>query len=375
MYKIILTVIVILILYIFVYHYGIEKYTEPSGSSGSSGSMGSSSESTETPDISRIIPYSSTYIESESIETPIEDSYLTYYMPITDEQIHNIYDYIIIRNVRHILGRPPTSKEIKIYRYKLLTGEVDETFMITILYNSLEYEYMKEMQLNVVNYELEFNTYKRMLYEILRQLYFNYHNEAIYDDMLPILRSILIHLQFDMYLYIAFLSSEKYKPFEIEILETVVMSKFVLREIFYKHFILLELHNRGNAIKQEDLKDGKSNIFSLIFDGQKLQENKDREDAIRAKEDAERRRLAENAKGTQCEVSIRTKKVYNPISHNMPFSSKIANNPPVCTTLGRPYNYKEYESGTYTSIRESIETDVGSIMPTFEYREYVEVPE
>ena len=356
MYKIILVVIIILIVYIFIYHYGIEKYTE------------------RQYDLSRdIIPRSSTYIESESIETQISDAYLTYYMPIDDEQIHNIYDYIIIRNYRHILGRPPTSKEIKIYRYKLLTGETDETFMITVLYNTLEYEYMKETQLNVVEYELEFETYKRMLFEILKQLYFKYHKEQPYDNMLPILRSILIHLQFDMYLYIACLSSEKYKPFEIEVLETVVMSKYVLREIFYKHFILLELHNRANAIKQEDLKDGKSGIFSLIFDGQKLQENKDREDAIKAKEDAERRRLAANAKGKECEVSIRTKKIFNPISHNMPFSSKSAHNPPICTTLGKKYNYKEYESGRYTTINESLATDIGSIMPKFQYNEYVEV--
>ena len=358
MYKIILVIIILLILYIALYHYGIEKYTERPFNTAE-----------------EVIPRSSAYIESESIETPIPDAYLTYYMPIEDEQIHNIYDYIIIRHFRHILGRPPTSKELKIYRYKLLTGETDETFMITILYNTLEYEYMKETQLNAVEYELEFNTYQRMLFEILKQLYFKYHNDNPYDKMLAILRSILIHLQFDMYLFIAFISSEKYKPFEIEVLETVVMSKFVLREIFYKHFILLELHNIANAIKQEDLKDGKSNIFTQIFDGQKLQEIKDREDAIKAKEDNERRRLAENAKGTQCEVNIRTKKVYNPITYNMPYTTTIANNPPVCTTLGKPQNYKEYENSKYTSIDESMETDVGSIMPKFEYTEYVDVPE
>ena len=123
MYRILLIIVVILIVYIITYHYGIEKYTE------------------KQYDLDRdIIPRSSTYIESESIETPIRDAYLTYYMPINDEDIHNIYDHIIIKHYRHILGRPPTGKEIKIYRYKLLTQEVDETFMITILYNSLEYE-------------------------------------------------------------------------------------------------------------------------------------------------------------------------------------------------------------------------------------------
>jgi len=357
MYRILLIIVVILIVYIITYHYGIEKYTE------------------KQYDLDRdIIPRSSTYIESESIETPIRDAYLTYYMPINDEDIHNIYDHIIIKHYRHILGRPPTGKEIKIYRYKLLTQEVDETFMITILYNSLEYEYMKETQLNAVEYELEFKTYERMLFQILRQLYFNYHNEEPYTNMLSYLRSLLIHFQFDMYIYIACLSSEKYKPFELEVLETVVMNKYVLREIFYKHFILLELHNQANAIKQEDLKNGKSSIFTQLFNGQKLQENKDREDAKKAKEEAERLRLAENAKSDKCYVSIRKKKVYNPISHSMPFRTLNEHNPPVCTTLGRQQNYREYESDKYTTIKESIDTDIGSIMPKFQYNEYVEIP-
>jgi hypothetical protein len=233
---------------------------------------------------------------------------------------------------------------------------------------------MKETQLNAVEYELEFKTYERMLFQILRQLYFNYHNEEPYTNMLPYLRSLLIHFQFDMYIYIACLSSEKYKPFEIEVLETVVMNKYVLREIFYKHFILLELHNQANAIKQEDLKNGTSSIFTQLFNGQKLQANKDREDAKRAKEEAERLRLAENAKSDKCYVSIRKKKVYNPISHSMPFRTLNEHNPPVCTTLGRQQNYREYESDKYTTIKESIDTDIGSIMPKFQYNEYVEIP-
>lgn len=359
MYRIILIIVVIISVYIIItYDSGIEKYTE------------------KQYDLDRdVIPRSSTYMESESIETPIPDSYLTFYIPVDDEQIHNIYDHIIIKHYRHILGRPPTGKEIKMYRYKLLTQEVDETFMITILYNSLEYEYMKETQLNAVEYELEFKTYQRMLFEILTQLYFKYYNEQVYDNMLPYLRSLLIHFQFDMYIYIACLSSEKYKPFEVEVLETPVMNKYVLREIFYKHFILLELHNRANAIKQEDLKDGKSGIFGEIFDGLKLQEIKDREDARKAKEEAERRRLAESSRSNKCETTIRTKKVYNPISHSMPFRTVNEHNPPVCTTLGRPQNYKEYESNKYTTIPESIDTDIGSIMPKFQYNEYVEVPD
>jgi hypothetical protein len=359
MYKILLIIILILIVYIITMYDGnkYEKYTE------------------KQYDFDRdIIPRSSTYIESESIEYPIRDAYLTHYIPIDDEQIHNIYDYKIIRAYRAVLDRSPTKKELKMYRYKLLTQEVDETFMITILYNTIEYKNMKETQINAIEYELEFETYERMLYETITLLYFKYHNDQVYDNMLPFLKSLLVHFQFDMYIFIACLSSEKYKPFETEVLETTVMNKFVLHKIFYKHFILLELHNRANAIKQSDLRDGKSGIFSEIFDGQKLQEIKDKEDAIKAKEEEERQRLAEAASATKCVTTIRTKKMYNPISHNMPYRTRTEHNPPICTTLGNKYNYKEYENKNYTTVEESIETDIGSIMPKFKYNEYVDVP-
>ena len=122
MYRILLIIIIIIISYIFLFnlvdHFNNKQF-----------------------DMERdIIPKDSKYVQNESIEFPIPDAYLTYYLPIDS---NNIYDYKIISEFRNILGIPPTSEEIKLYRFKLLTGEVDEIFMRTILYNSTEYEYMK----------------------------------------------------------------------------------------------------------------------------------------------------------------------------------------------------------------------------------------
>lgn len=323
-----------------------------------------------------IRPSDSKYIEYLSIEYPIENSYLTHYIPIENTDVNNIYDYIIIRNFRDILERPPNTNEIKTFRFKLLTGEVDEIFLKTILYNSSEYEHMKSTQINSVSYELEFNTYTQMLYEIITKLHFNYNNETIYDNMLPNLKSIIIHFQFDMYLFIAVLSSEKYKNFELDILNTDIINKFILREIFYKHFILLEIHNTANAIKKEDLKNGKSSLFESIFDGQVLLNNKNREDSIRDIEELARLKILQNAKNNRCKPNTITKKIYNPINHNMPYNNNIAHNPPICTTLGEEINYKpSNELGVYTSIEESKKTQIGTIMPKFQYREYVEKTE
>ena len=149
-------------------------------------------------------------------------------------------------------------------------------------------------------------------------------------------------------------------------------SKYKLREIFYKHFILLELHNEANAIKQKDLKDGKSNIFNQIFNGFKERINKDKKDQEKLLDDLKRKKLKDYANSKKCEYP-QTKKIYNPISHNSPYKTSTAHNPPICTTLGQnnklrvfPYKINDYK----TKIKE--DTQVGSIMPKFNYNEFVE---
>ena len=42
---------------------------------------------------------------------------------------------------------------------------------------------MKETQLNQVEHTLEFNTHKKMLFEIITNLYMLYHKDEIYENM------------------------------------------------------------------------------------------------------------------------------------------------------------------------------------------------
>lgn len=340
-----------------------------------------------------VIPQSSNNL---SIENPIKDNYLSHQIDIEDfDNIDVIFDYKIIDKYKKILLRSPTQKEIKLHRLRLITGEQDDHFIKINLYNSTEYSIMKDTQLNDVYHELEYKTYEKILFDIIRNLYINYNhihtlehshtnnknnhkhnnftdNNKIYENLLPHLKDILIHFQFDMYLFIAFLSSNKYKPFENELLETTIITKYKLRDIFYKHFILLELHNEANAIKQSDLKDGKSNIFKEIFNGLKERINKDREDQEKLLNELQQQKLKDYANSKKCEYPI-TKKIYNPISHNTPYKTNIAHNPPICTTLGknnklRVFPYKINDNKT--NINE--DTQIGSIMPKFNYNEYIE---
>lgn len=325
-----------------------------------------------------VIPQQSAYIPQLSIEVPIPDAYLTHTFDIGDTQIDNIYDYKIIHLFRTILDRPPTDKEITSNRFKFITGEQDEQFLKMVLYNTTEYVQMKDTQINANEHELEHNVYRKMLYDLISNIYTKYHDRKIFDDMLPHLRDVLIHFQFDMYLFIAFISSKKYIGFEKEVLDTEIINKYRLRTILYNHYILLQLHNDANAVKEHDLKDGSSNILNEVFNAQKIRMNKNRQEEKKILEEDAKRKLRLHSQSKQCKFPKRVqKKVYNPISHNMPYRTNIAHNPPICTTIGeKPLDVlpadKPINNGQTSLDEAKTRTQVGSIMPKFNYTEYVQ---
>ena len=322
-----------------------------------------------------------------SIDVPIEDMYLSHRFELGDEniQVDSIYDYKIVMLYRDILDRAPTQDEMKIHRLRFITGEEDYQFLRMVLYNTVEYVQMKDLQINHVEHELEHNVYKKMLKDILTNLYMKYKEDKVPDDdMVEYLRDILVHFQFDMYLFIAFLRSEKYNSFEKQVLDEEIMDKYKLREILYENFIPLQLHKDANDMKEVDLQDGTSGILTddIIPAGELRLQNIRRQEEERISEES-KRRVRKYVSGEQCKYNENknknknkpTKKIYDPISHNMPYSSKIAHNPPICTSLGRENNVSPMVANTFSGVKlEDLDnTNIGSIMPKFEYREYVEI--
>lgn len=306
-----------------------------------------------------------------SIETPIRESYLPHEVDIGYTELDTIYNYRIIMIYKEILERQPHVRELKMNRMKFITGERDEDFLRVILYNSVEYMNIMDMQSNTVQTQLEFSVMKRKLYDIISSLYKQHLGKEVKEDILSTLRDVMIHLRFDLYMFVAVLKDKKYEQFEDDILSEIVLTKYVVHEIFYRHFDLERLRMAAELIKEEDMKDGGSSLLESVFSVDYLRKKREEEES-RLREEA-KKRVIEYANNRRCD--FKKVKVYDPIDHKKPYKSSWANRPPICTTLGKSNNKVSslIGSNNWSTIKESKETGVGSIMPKFEFREYVEV--
>lgn len=306
----------------------------------------------------------------KSIEVPIKEAYLPHEVDIGTTELDSIYNYRIIMIFKEVLERQPRVIELKRTRMKFLTGEQDEDFLRIILFNSVEYMNIMDMQSNSVQTQLEHSVMKKKLYDIITALYKQHVKTDVVPDMLSTLRDVMIHLRFDLYLFVAVLKDNKYKQFEEDILGEIVLTKYVVYEIFYRHFDIMALKRTAELIKEEDLKDGRSSLLDSVFSVEYLEKRrKDEEDRLR--EEA-KRKIKEYANNKRC--NFEKKKLYDPIDHKKPYKSNWANRPPICTTLGQDNKvYPATHGDTWTSLEESKKTGMGSIMPKFEFREYVRV--
>lgn len=306
-----------------------------------------------------------------SIETPIKESYLPHEVDIGYTELDTIYNYRIIMIYKEVLERQPRVRELNMNRMKFITGERDGDFLRVILYNSIEYMNIMDMQSNSVQTQLEFSVMMRKLYDIISSLYKQHVERDVNEEMLSTLRDVMIHLRFDLYMFVAVLKDKKYKQFEDDILSETVLTKYVVHEIFYRHFELERLKMAAELIKEEDLKDGGSSLLDSVFAVDYLRKKREEEES-RLREEA-KKKVIEYANNRRCD--FKKEKVYDPIDHKKPYKSSWANRPPICTTLGQSSNKVGVLIGSnnWTTIKESKETGVGSIMPKFEFREYVEV--
>lgn len=312
---------------------------------------------------------------NSSIEIPIKEAYLPHDIDIGYTEIDTIYNYKIIMIYKEVLDRQPISRELKRTRMKFITGEQDEDFLRVILYNTVEYMNIMDMQNNSVQTQLEHSVMKRKLYDVISALYKQHVGKDkkeidILNDMLSVLRDVMIHLRFDLYLFVAVLKDKKYNEFEKDILDEIVLNKYIEHKIFYTHFDILSLKKSAELMKEEDLKDGKSSLLDSVFSIDFLEKRRSEEEK-RLREEA-KKRVIEYANNKRCEFS--KKKMYDPIDHKKPYKSNWANRPPICTTLGEDNTVYPATHGDYwTTLEESKKTGMGSIMPKFEFREYVNV--
>lgn len=205
------------------------------------------------------------YNEKETIEDPISDSYLPYSQNIsesikTPEDIN--YEYNIISIFKNVLNRNPTLSEVKKYTQQFKDNELDETLLRINLLNTSEYKRNIKLQSNDISSYIDYTIAKEDLLAYINKIYFlELGQEAPKLVLLP-LRDIYVYLQNNEYLFRAMLINNNYKKFEQDIINTKLLTKLNLANLFNKYFILYELKLKANDIKKTEILKRKGKIIN-----------------------------------------------------------------------------------------------------------------
>jgi hypothetical protein len=323
-------------------------------------------------------------LSNNSILNPIEMKYTTFDLSLTSKN-DILFTQIIIENFKTILQRGPTPFELNFYKSRFVTNEIDEEYLKTILFNLYEYSNNINLGSNEINAGLEQYTYKNKLSKLIMNLYEKYVKEFIPNKpkLIPILRDIYTHLRFDMYVFIAVLLNKGYINLETELLQIDILTKRKVYELFYEYISMDEVIDIANEIKREDLIDGKSDILNgldidITKTKEKIRKFKEDNDITGSIADAVKKRDLFNkddcAQNLDKIENQSIKRYYNTSSKNV--------NPQVCNMIGNAKNgflplypnSKNLFQGSDIKTAYN-DTEVGSIMPKFEFREYIDVIE
>lgn len=247
---------------------------------------------------SAMLPRNSNHV-SKSILIPIPLKYMPKYVEIGETVFDTQYDYVIVRAFREAYDRQPKREELLRYRRMFLSGEVDKEFLYIILYNTIEHSHHKDLQSDDVQVGLEQAIWKKKLYVIIKDLYRRYTKKDMEDkDKLWVaLKNILIHLRFNLYMFVAVLTDNNYEAMEQAIMDTneVKMDEFKLYEIFYTYIDPMITQRIANVMKERDVKNGGSSVLNgslediekmLEKERKKLMEERLKEAEMKNAEDA-----------------------------------------------------------------------------------------
>lgn len=338
-------------------------------------------------------------------QNTIEDLISVSYLPFNVYEKEMINEYDVIEIYKKVLNRSPTVDEIKMKVYQTKEDLTEE------LYNSFEYDKIAKLQNNLADSNMESSIAKRNLSAKIMDIYKRIYNKDVPVKMVVPLRDCYIHLRSNYYLFLAFLESKAYPKFENDVLTRITLTKRNLLEIFDSNYNLLELKlvaqekikldKNKRAISISRVKDELNKITSksepaVIQQPQgtnvdlaelrkylnplELKETYENpiSDLLKVREKEKEQKDIINNLPKNSEVYVR---VYNPINYKQTYRGNPPPpyKPPICTSLGQ----KQLEMPVFTESkllfqgteleRAFTDTQVGSIMPKFEYKEYQDV--
>jgi len=350
----------------------------------------------------------------KTILDPIDDKYLPYINGQYNDDAQYlsekaINEYTIIDIYKDILERHPRPKELIVNLQDFYEKNSDEEKLRLRLYNSTEYKMLVKLQSNMIDSTLISNISEKNIIDYLSGLYKDFHNKLPHDKMKIPLKQCYIHLQFNDYLFRAMLMHDNYFNFEKTILREYIINDEKLLEIFNNNFVLYELRLIANELKRRDILKRKalSTPIALTTDSSKNAANSSNSDETNLNSekhiadimkndpvfninivmhdktsnsggncnDDKKDNSANVSKNSDTENSDdKCNRIYDPITYKQHYRGPMEYRPNVCSYGTKQVVNPLYLNSPGTELKEAIEnTQVGSIMPKFIYREYEDI--
>ena len=308
----------------------------------------------------------------------------------------------IIQLYLELLQRQPKSKELTDATNQISKGTLNLEGLRRRLIDSDEYQRNTKLQTNVLNPELTKIISDNELISYIAKLYNEETGKIIPPTMQLPLRDIYIYVDYNDYAFRAMLRNTKYITFEQDVMTTNNVTKPQLIEIFLKYFTVDELVNQGiqifganpsdkipYSINKPDAMKGLNagGLNSGLFDKDKAAQSLGNSSGAMLNDHAQYSMTQTTVEIKQPDDITKTddNKLRIPVhKHDMvlipEFAWSVPNErPQVCTTLGQKQLVQPVFTNSSlllgTPVGEAAQdTQVGSIMPKFEYKEYITIP-
>jgi hypothetical protein len=374
---------------------------------------------------------------ASSILEPIEDKYLPYIdeQYNRDPQYlseKSINEYVIIDIYKNILDRHPKPKELIVNLQDFYEKNSNEDKLKLKLYNSTEYKMIVKMQSNNTDPTLISNISEQNIIDNLVNIYRDFFNKLPHDKMRVPLKQCYIHLQFNDYLFKAMLMHDNYSNFERSILREYIINDEKLLEIFDNNFVLYEIRLIANELKRRDIIKRRAlttpialatDTNSSTGDDTNLNSDKHIADIMKNSEPVFNINIIMQDKNTSMPyksngsngsfgsngsngsgdtdgsfdpsdlsghdtsnliydpydiknpiIKGESNRIYDPITYKQQYRGPMEYRPNVCSYGTKQITNPLYLNSPGTDLKEAVEnTQVGSIMPKFIYREYEDV--
>jgi hypothetical protein len=317
----------------------------------------------------------------------------------------------VIKIYYDTLKRSPTSQELQKHTKEIFEKNYDYNELELRLVNSDEYQRLVKTQTDTILPETSRVLEEKQVVDRIKRIYLKVREKECPVTMYLPLKDMYIYFDYNVYKFVALLRDTKYSDFQRDILQISNLSRDKLIEMYLETFDDSKLNYDAAAIQEMDKSlpagsrmldilesdeapsadtSGKMNAMTLlsylmknIKDDEARKKKLEEEDQIRKMREAaaelERQRLL-NIKSTNDNSCDAKQRVY------LPNESKILNTehgfrviqnlPPICVPIGKPNEVKEIIMGGAlqgTSLDDAQDTQVGSIMPKFEFRRYIEI--